>query len=42
VARATAGRPSWIAGSKLQKTTAILERLYQRGHVGPLWERLIR
>ena len=41
VERATAGRPSWIAGSKLQKTAAILERLYARGHVGPLWERLI-
>jgi len=42
VEHATADRPSWIAGSKLQKTAAILERLYQRGHVGPLWERLIR
>ncbi len=34
------GHPSWIVGAGAERAAAILTRLYQRGHKGPLWERL--
>jgi len=36
------GRPNWIVGSGGEKSAAIVARLYERGHTGPLWEHLIR
>jgi radical SAM superfamily enzyme YgiQ (UPF0313 family) len=36
-----AGRPSWIVGAGADRAAALLTRLYERGHTGPLWERLV-
>jgi len=36
------GRSNWLVGSGAEKTSRILSRLYARGHVGPLWEHMIR
>jgi radical SAM superfamily enzyme YgiQ (UPF0313 family) len=35
-------RSNWIIGSGSQQTFRYVARLHARGHVGPLWERLIR
>ncbi len=36
------GRSNWVVGSGGDNTAAIVARLYERGHTGPLWEYLIR
>ena len=36
-----AGRPSWIVGAGADRAASLLTRLYERGHTGPLWERLV-
>jgi hypothetical protein len=36
-----AGRPGWIVGAGADRAAALLTRLYERGHTGPLWERLV-
>jgi hypothetical protein len=36
-----AGRPSWIVGAGADRAANLLSRLYERGHTGPLWERLV-
>lgn len=36
-----AGRRNWIIGSGGGKTARVVERLYERGHTGPLWEYLV-
>lgn len=36
------GRTNWVIGSGSQQMFKIITRLHARGHVGPLWERLIR
>ncbi|MCF8110523.1 MAG: radical SAM protein [Desulfobacteraceae bacterium] len=35
-------RMNWVFGAGGEKTAKILSRLHDRGHVGPLWEHLIR
>lgn len=35
-------RSHWVVGSGGQKAAGIIDRLYTRGHTGPLWEYLIR
>ena len=35
-------RPNWVIGSGGTETTNITAKLYRRGHIGPLWEYLIR
>jgi radical SAM superfamily enzyme YgiQ (UPF0313 family) len=35
-------RSNWVAGAGEDMTARIIPRLYARGHVGPLWEHLIR
>jgi radical SAM superfamily enzyme YgiQ (UPF0313 family) len=37
-----AGRANWIIGSGPAQMYKMLTRLYARGHVGPLWEHLVR
>jgi radical SAM superfamily enzyme YgiQ (UPF0313 family) len=37
-----AGRTNWIVGSGEPLTARIIPRMHARGHVGPLWEHLIR
>ncbi len=37
-----AGRGNWMVGSGAERTSRVLTRLYARGHVGPLWEHMIR
>lgn len=37
-----AGRINWVAGSGESLTARIIPRMHARGHVGPLWEHLIR
>jgi radical SAM superfamily enzyme YgiQ (UPF0313 family) len=41
VKRRGEGRINWIMGSGGRKTARVIERLYERGHTGPLWEHLI-
>ena len=36
-----AGRHGWIVGAGADRAAALLARLYERGHTGPLWERLV-
>jgi len=36
------GRINWVVGSGGRKTAKTIERLYERGHTGPLWEHLVR
>ena len=36
------GRINWVTGSGGEGTADIIQRLYQRGHTGPMWEYLIR
>ncbi len=36
------GRPNWVLGDGGGKTAAIIARLHAHGHVGPLWEHLVR
>jgi hypothetical protein len=41
-ARARArGRRNWIVGSGDDRMAALARRLYRRGYVGPLWDRLV-
>lgn len=35
-------RINWIVGSGGEQTAATVSRLHERGHIGPLWELLIR
>ena len=37
-----AGRINWITGSGGEDTADIIQRLYRRGHTGPMWEYLIK
>jgi radical SAM superfamily enzyme YgiQ (UPF0313 family) len=37
-----AGRPHWIIGSGGDKAAAVIARMHRHGHVGPLWEYLLR
>ncbi|MFZ4439270.1 MAG: lipid biosynthesis B12-binding/radical SAM protein [Syntrophales bacterium] len=36
-----AGRPNWVVGSGSDMTNKIMARMYAKGHIGPLWEKLI-
>ncbi len=36
------GRLHWIIGSGGKKLEKLMVRMYQKGHTGPLWEKLIR
>lgn len=36
------GRENWFVGSTSAHTTRLVARLHQQGHVGPLWEHMIR
>jgi radical SAM superfamily enzyme YgiQ (UPF0313 family) len=42
VHEAAAGRSNWVVGAGGERTMKLLERMYARGHVGPLWEKLAR
>jgi radical SAM superfamily enzyme YgiQ (UPF0313 family) len=35
------GRRHWVIGSGDAAMAAVIKRMYQRGHIGPLWERLL-
>jgi radical SAM superfamily enzyme YgiQ (UPF0313 family) len=35
------GRRHWVIGSGDADMAAIIKRMYQRGHTGPLWDRLV-
>lgn len=35
------GRRHWVVGSGDSQMAAVMKRLYQRGQVGPLWDRLV-
>lgn len=35
------GRRHWVIGSGDADMAAIIKRMYQRGHIGPLWDRLV-
>lgn len=35
------GRRHWVVGSGDSQMAAIMKRMYQRGQVGPLWDRLV-
>jgi radical SAM superfamily enzyme YgiQ (UPF0313 family) len=35
------GRRHWVIGSGDAEMAAIIKRLYRRGHIGPLWDRLV-
>jgi radical SAM superfamily enzyme YgiQ (UPF0313 family) len=41
VVRRSRGRRNWVIGSGDEQMAAILKRMYQRGHIGPLWDRLV-
>lgn len=41
VRRRARGRTSWVVGSGEERSEPLLQRMYERGHTGPLWERLI-
>jgi len=36
------GRINWVTGSGGEETADVIQRLYQRGHTGPMWDYLIR
>ena len=36
------GRINWVIGSGGDETGPVLQRMYDRGYTGPLWEFLIR
>jgi radical SAM superfamily enzyme YgiQ (UPF0313 family) len=36
------GRENWFVGSSSTTTTRLVARLHKQGHVGPLWEHMIR
>ncbi|MBN1547894.1 MAG: radical SAM protein [Syntrophaceae bacterium] len=38
----TKGRSNWLVGAGVEKTSRVIARLYARGHIGPLWEYMIR
>ncbi len=42
VRQKAADRINWIIGAGGEDTAKIINRLYQRGHCGPMWEYLIR
>lgn len=42
VAARARGRTSWVIGSGGETVGRIVARLHARGHVGPLWEKMIR
>ncbi len=42
VAEKAAGRTNWVVGAGGDGTAATLERMYEKGFSGPLWEYLIR
>ncbi len=37
-----AGRENWFVGTTSASTTRLVSRLHKQGHVGPLWEHMIR
>lgn len=36
-----AGRPNWVVGSGGDMTNRVVARMYAKGYIGPLWEKLI-
>lgn len=36
------GRINWVTGSGGEDTAEVIQRLYRRGHTGPMWDFLIR
>ena len=42
VAEKAAGRANWVVGAGGQETAATIDRMYEKGFSGPLWEYLIR
>lgn len=36
-----AGRPNWVVGSGGDRMTKVMARMYAKGYIGPLWEKLI-
>ena len=42
VAEKAAGRVNWVVGAGGEETAAALDRMYEKGFSGPLWEYLIR
>lgn len=36
-----AGRPNWVVGSGGDITNKVVARMYAKGYIGPLWEKLI-
>ena len=42
IAERAAGRAHWVLGSGGESVSRIVERMHLRGHVGPLWEKLVR
>jgi hypothetical protein len=41
VAARARGRRHWVLGSGDAEMAAVVKRMYRRGHVGPLWDRLV-
>ncbi len=41
VRKRAARRPHWVVGAGSDRSAALLARLYEHGHTGPLWERLV-
>ena len=42
VTRHARGRIDWVVGSGGKRTEKLLAMMYARGHIGPLWEKLVR
>jgi hypothetical protein len=36
-----AGRPNWVVGSGGDRMNKVMSRMYAKGDIGPLWEKLI-
>jgi hypothetical protein len=41
VEQRAANRPHWVIGSGSERSAELISRLYERGHTGPLWEKLL-
>ena len=41
VAKRARGRRHWVIGAGDTEMAAVVKRMHQRGHVGPLWDRLV-
>jgi hypothetical protein len=42
IERQAQGRDNWVIAAGGDKVVKIMNRMYRRGHTGPLWEYLIR